>query len=141
MRNISDNSCRVNQNTHLCPIKLLRKSYRLGNNVEKYGIARQVTDDNTTECMPYACWIPKLQTYSEYTRFIAFPRQQWLPNAPQSSVICTLSCYTKRDDSLCGPKHVADWLVTIYCYIINIIVLYGSVLMMNHFKTQRDVLH
>jgi len=79
--------------------------------VEKYGIARQATDDNTIQRMRFACWIPKLQAHSVYIRFIAFPRQQWLPNTPQSCItsIRTLSCYTKRDDCLCAPKHVADW--------------------------------
>jgi len=41
---------------------------------KKYGIARQATD-NTIQRMRCACWIFKLQTHSEYTRFIAFPRQ------------------------------------------------------------------
>jgi len=77
--------------------------------VEKYGIARQATDDNTIQRMRCACWIPKLRTHSEYTRFIVFPRQQYLPNAPQAWAIHTLPCYTKPGDCICGAKHVADW--------------------------------
>jgi len=48
-------------------------------NVEKYGTARQVTDDNIIRRMPFACWIPEAtDTHSEYVIFIAFPLQQWL---------------------------------------------------------------
>jgi hypothetical protein len=118
----------------LCPITFLWKSHPLWNNVEKYGIARQATDDNTIQRMRCACWIPELQTHSEYTRFIAFLRQQWLPSALQSCVI-------HKAWWLPLWAEACSWLVTIYCYIINIVVLYGSVSMMNHFNTQRDVLH
>jgi hypothetical protein len=44
--------------------------------VEKYGRARQATDDNIIR---FACWITKAtDTLSEYVILIAFPRQQWL---------------------------------------------------------------
>jgi hypothetical protein len=47
--------------------------------VEKYGTARQVTDDNIIRRMRFACWITKAtDTNSEYVIFIAFARQQWL---------------------------------------------------------------
>jgi hypothetical protein len=47
--------------------------------VEKYGRARQATDDNIIRRMLYACWIPKAtDTHSEYVILIAFPRQEWL---------------------------------------------------------------
>jgi hypothetical protein len=46
--------------------------------VEKYGTARQATDDNTRRRMCFLCWISKsTNTYSEYDKRIAFPRQQW----------------------------------------------------------------
>jgi hypothetical protein len=45
--------------------------------VEKYGTARQATDDNITRRMGFACWITKAtDKHSEYVIFIAFPRQQ-----------------------------------------------------------------
>ena len=31
-------------------------------NVEKYGRARQATDDNITGHIRFACWVPKVQT-------------------------------------------------------------------------------
>ena len=65
--------------THiLCSITFFRKSCRLWDNVEKYGRARQATDDNITRRMRFACWIAKAtDTHSEYEILIAFPRQQW----------------------------------------------------------------
>jgi hypothetical protein len=47
--------------------------------VEKYGTARQATEDNIIRRMCFACWITKAtDTHSEYVIFIAFARQQWL---------------------------------------------------------------
>jgi hypothetical protein len=47
--------------------------------VEKYGTARQATDDNIIRRMRFACWITKAtDTHSEYVILIAFPQQQWL---------------------------------------------------------------
>jgi hypothetical protein len=48
--------------------------------VEKYGIARQATNDKTILRMRVACWIAKAaHTHSEYVILIAFPLQQWTP--------------------------------------------------------------
>ena len=47
--------------------------------MEKYGRARQATDDNVVRCMRVACWITKAtDTHSEYVMLIAFLRQQTL---------------------------------------------------------------
>ena len=57
MRNVSDESCRENQNTHFTlknsPPPPSRKLYRLWDNAKKYLRAPQVTDDNTAHahCM------------------------------------------------------------------------------------------
>jgi hypothetical protein len=66
--------------THiLCSITFSRKSFRLWDNVEKYGRARQTTDDNITRRMRFACCITNAtDTRSEYVIFTAFPWQQWL---------------------------------------------------------------
>jgi hypothetical protein len=46
--------------THiLCSITFFRKSCRLWDNVEKYGRARQATDDNIIRRMRFACRITK----------------------------------------------------------------------------------
>jgi hypothetical protein len=63
-----------------------RKSCRLWDNVEKYGMAGQATDGNITRRMRIACWITKAtDARSEYATLIAFPRQQWLRE--RSSVV------------------------------------------------------
>jgi hypothetical protein len=61
--------------------------------VEKYGTARQATDDNIIRRMRFACWITKAtDTHSEYLVFIAFSRQQWLrERASVLTVMHTLS--------------------------------------------------
>ena len=47
--------------------------------MEKYGTARQATDDNIIQRMRFVCWITKAtDRHSEYEILIAFTRQQWL---------------------------------------------------------------
>ena len=56
-----------------------RKSCPLGDDVEKYGKARQAADDNVTQ--PHALFMlhtKATDTHSEYVILIAFTRQQWL---------------------------------------------------------------
>jgi len=66
-----------NQNENLC--SFFFKSCHLGDNVKKYGTAREVTKDNTVRCMHFACWIIKAtDILSEYAILTAFPRQQLL---------------------------------------------------------------
>jgi hypothetical protein len=63
----------------LCSITFFRNSCRLWDNVEKYGTARQVTDDNIIWSMRFACWVTKAtDTHSVYVILTAFPRQKWL---------------------------------------------------------------
>jgi hypothetical protein len=77
IRNVSDKSCRENRKSHF----MFNNSCRLWDNVEKYGIARQATDDNIIRRMRFACWITKAthtHTHTEYVILTAFARQQWL---------------------------------------------------------------
>jgi hypothetical protein len=47
--------------------------------VEKYGRAKQATDENVTRRMRFICRITKAtDIHSEYVILIAFPQQQWL---------------------------------------------------------------
>jgi hypothetical protein len=46
IRNVSDKSCRENQNTFYVPFFFPRKSFRLRDNAEKYCTAGQATDDS-----------------------------------------------------------------------------------------------
>jgi hypothetical protein len=59
MRNVSDDSCRENQNTIFIFENLLRKSCNLRDNVEEYGTARRSTDDITLRCTRTAFLITK----------------------------------------------------------------------------------
>jgi hypothetical protein len=61
--------------------------------VEKYGTARQATDDNIILRMRFARWITKAtDTHSQYVILIAFPWQQWLRErasmSRQTYIIC-----------------------------------------------------
>ena len=56
MGNVSDKRCREDQTNILCPITFfLRKSYRLCDNVEKYGRAGEATDENMAWELDFGC--------------------------------------------------------------------------------------
>jgi hypothetical protein len=55
MRNVSDRSCRVNQNIHFMSSTFFYKMCHLWDNVENYVGARQAKDDNIVQCMHIAC--------------------------------------------------------------------------------------
>jgi len=87
MRNFSNKSCRKSWNTHYEFKSLFRNSHHLRDNVEKYGGARQATDNNIIKRMRFVCWTTKAtDTPSNYVIFISFLQKQWLRNAPQYSV-------------------------------------------------------
>jgi hypothetical protein len=47
--------------------------------MEKYGTARQATENNVIRRMRFACWITRAaDTHSEHVILIYFPRQQLL---------------------------------------------------------------
>jgi len=59
MRNVSDKSCRENQNTPFMFSNSFWKLCSLWDNREQYCRPRQATDDNITRRMHTACWITK----------------------------------------------------------------------------------
>jgi len=79
MRNISDKSCRENQNTHF-----VFNIFFFFENRPVYGIMwKNVVDWGRSQMtiwrMRIACWITKVaDTLSEYIILIACPLQQWL---------------------------------------------------------------
>jgi len=79
MRNISDKSCRENQNKHFT-----FNNFFFFENCAVYeimckNIVRPDGPQMTTWRMHIACWIPEAtNTHSGYVILIAFPRQQWL---------------------------------------------------------------
>jgi len=69
----------VHQNVHFVFKTFSWKSCHLWDNVEKFCIARQVTDDNIIWYMHFACWVTKdTDTHCEYVIPIAYPWQEWL---------------------------------------------------------------
>jgi hypothetical protein len=75
-----------------------RKSCRLWDNVEKYGVATQATDDNIIRRMRSVCWVPtNTDTHSKYVVIIAFPRQQWLHERPSMLRYTYIACLVIRD--------------------------------------------
>jgi hypothetical protein len=86
MRNISDKIAEKIKIRILCSRTAFGKPFRLWDNVEKYGRARQATDDNIIGRMRFLCWINKAtDTQSKYVMLIAFPRQQWLRESASTS--------------------------------------------------------
>jgi hypothetical protein len=82
MRNVSDKSCRENQNTHFMFSNLLFFSE---NHVIYEIMWENVVEPDRPQTtiwrMYIACWIPKAaNTHSEYVILIALPLQQWCVN-------------------------------------------------------------
>ena len=64
-KHFSDKSIAKIETHILRSITFSRKSYRLWDNVGKYGAAEQETDDNTIWRMSFACSMIKLQTHTQ----------------------------------------------------------------------------
>ena len=79
MRNASDKVVEEIKTHILYSITLFPKILTFMRMWEKYGTARQDTDDNIIRRMRFAWWITKAtDTHTEYVILIAFPRQKWL---------------------------------------------------------------
>jgi len=79
-----------------CSITLAKISCHLSDKVEKYGVARQVTDDNIIERMRIACWLPKAtKTHSEYVIITAFPNQKLLQERTSMLLSKYIRCFFK----------------------------------------------
>jgi hypothetical protein len=77
MKNVSDRICREIKTHNLCSITYFRKSYRLWDNVEKYGATGQATRGSIKRRMRSTCWITMATDTLRMCIFIAFLRQ-WL---------------------------------------------------------------
>jgi hypothetical protein len=77
MRNVSDTTCRVDQNTDFIFSNLFSENCAAYEIMwKKYGRVILATDDNILQCMHFACWITKAaDTHSEYVILIYFPWQ------------------------------------------------------------------
>jgi hypothetical protein len=71
--------------------------------VEKYGIARQATDDNIIQRMRLACWITKAtDIHSQYVILIAFTQQQWLRERASTLRYTYIACLVSYTDEIQG---------------------------------------
>jgi len=77
MRNVSDESCRENQNTHFMFNNSIFENRAVYETMVK-NIVEPGRPQITIRRMRIVCWITKAtNTPSEYVVIIAFPRQQW----------------------------------------------------------------
>jgi hypothetical protein len=69
--------------------------------VEKYGTARQATDDNIIRRMRFACWVTKAtDTHSQYVILIFFHCNSGYANAPYCCVCTYMACVAQ----FCGSR-------------------------------------
>ena len=91
MRNVSDKSCRENQNIHFVFNNSPPPENRAVYEIMWENIVERGRPQMTIWRMRIARWIPKAtNTHSEYVIIIAFPLQQWLRE--WASVLYWLSC-------------------------------------------------
>ena len=103
----------------LCPVTLSGKSCRLWDNVEKYGKARQATDNNIIRCMRFACWITKAtDTHPEYVIRIPFPRQQWLRE--RVSLLRFVQCFSCCNNSDIVRIHIWRVVCVSFKYFVAV---------------------
>jgi hypothetical protein len=89
MRNVSNKTCRDNQNTHLISMNIFLKSCRLWERWKYF--VKPGRPQMRIRRMRLACRITKAtDTHSKYVILIAFPLQKWLYGVPQCNVIRTL---------------------------------------------------
>jgi len=90
MRNISDKSCRENQNTHILhSVTLFLKT--MPYEIMWKNVVEPDRPEMTIWCMRIACWIHKpTNTHSEYVILTAFSLQHGFMSASQGYVTHTL---------------------------------------------------
>jgi hypothetical protein len=114
MRNLSDESCRENQNTH----------FTFNNSIFFFFALYEITAKNivelgrpkiTTRRMRIVCWITKAtNTPSEYVIIIDFPRQQWLCEHAQYYVIRTLPVLLLFTESLLTVHYFTNYKISTF---------------------------
>ena len=135
MRNVSDESCRENQNTCFMFITLLfLKSRLLWDNAKK-NIVQPVRQRMMIWRVGFACWIPKsTNTHSECIILIVCRCNNGCTNAPHCYVIPTLPVFLYSNWSLViylqrcltvtnefAPSHMKHFfLYTKLCWVISI---------------------
>ena len=80
----------------LCSISFLWKSCRLSDSVEKYGGARQATDDDKICRMRFAGWLTNATNTQNMQYLFTFDGNNGFANSPQSYVTRTLPVLLSR---------------------------------------------
>jgi hypothetical protein len=93
--------------THiLCSVIFLKKSFSLGDNVEKCGTVRQGTYENITWCMRFACWKNKV-------------RHTHTHNMSANTVCFSTTRIVKRTKPQC---HFINILPLLFCVCVSVCV-------------------
>jgi hypothetical protein len=109
----------------LCAITSYRKSCGLWDNVEKFGTARQATDDNIIQRMRFTCWITKAtDTHSEYVILTAFPQQLITRTRLNIMLYVHCLCYSCHNKHVCMERLLCIGLL--HCHEWNNVKTYGT---------------
>jgi hypothetical protein len=123
MRNVSHESCRDDQNTHVMFNNFFRISYHLWDNVKKYSSAINATDDNIIWCMRILCWItyappPPTHTHTQNMKYLLlFHGTNGYAKAPQCYVHKYIACL------LLSFIHLVQRVDDHVCVIFTVFVL------------------
>jgi hypothetical protein len=102
MRNVSDKSCRQNQNTHFTFNNVFFKRNRAIYEIMYKNTVELSRPQMKTQCMHIACWIPKAtNTHSEYVNTSCIAIATMVAHTPLSVTLyvhCP-SCFSLQDDS------------------------------------------
>jgi hypothetical protein len=112
MRNVSDEICKENKNSHFIFNNFLRIPCYLWDNVENTIRVGQATDDNIVWSMRIACWITKAtDAHSKYAILIVFPRQVWLCERASVLRYTYIACVVTT-----GSPRLTLALTTLFCF-------------------------
>jgi len=101
MRTVSNKSCRKIRNTHFVFNNIFPKVVPYMRHVQKYGKARQTTDDNIIRSRRFACWINKAtDTHSECVIPMAFRSNNGFANVTLIHILPVL--YQISGNIICG---------------------------------------
>ena len=129
MRNVSDKSCRENQNTHFIMFNNLLFENRAVYEILLKNTAEPGMPQMTIWRMRIACWINKAtNTRPQYVMLIAFPLQQWLHERASmlryTYIARLVSCrfvHPQKELLNCLRKfHLLGSFVKIYQYVPHI---------------------
>jgi hypothetical protein len=95
MRNVSNKSCRENQNTHSMVNNWFRKSCRLWDYVQKYGRAKHATEDNIIRRLRFVCRITGYynHTFRICNTYSFFYGNSGFANTLQCYIYTYISCF------------------------------------------------